>query len=86
MVAVSRLAVFGVVLPLALAAVSSEPRPATELRLVKISEEDPGTWMTEEEKFEKLTSKRIGFMDITDTMVCLTKKQNKTSLLVGSVS
>jgi hypothetical protein len=26
--------------------------------------------MTEEEKFEKLTSKRIGFMDITDTMVC----------------
>ncbi|KAJ8115216.1 hypothetical protein ONZ43_g4719 [Nemania bipapillata] len=68
MVGFSRLAVFGTVLPLALAAVSSQPRPATELRLVKISEEDPGTWMTEEEKFEKLTSKRIGFMDITDTM------------------
>ncbi|KAI1123061.1 Zn-dependent exopeptidase [Nemania abortiva] len=68
MVGFSRLAVLGTVLPLVLAAVSSEPRPATELRLVKTSEEDPGTWMTEEEKFEKLTSKRIGFMDITDTM------------------
>ncbi|RWA04921.1 hypothetical protein EKO27_g10180 [Xylaria grammica] len=68
MVGFSRLAVLGAVLPVALAAVRSEPRPATELRLVKTSEEDPGTWMTEEEKFEKLTSKRIGFMDITDTM------------------
>ncbi|KAH7133835.1 hypothetical protein EDB81DRAFT_695529 [Dactylonectria macrodidyma] len=37
------------------------------LRLVKTSEEDPGTWMTEEEKFEKLISKKIGFVDITDT-------------------
>ncbi|KAJ8129542.1 hypothetical protein O1611_g4086 [Lasiodiplodia mahajangana] len=52
MVAFSRLAVLGTVLPLVLAAVPSEPRPATELRLVKTSEEDPGTWMTEEEKFE----------------------------------
>ncbi|KAI1174253.1 Zn-dependent exopeptidase [Nemania sp. FL0916] len=64
----SRLAVLVAALPLAFAAVRSAPRPATELRLVKTSEEDPGTWMTEEEKFEKLTSKRIGFMDITDTM------------------
>jgi bacterial leucyl aminopeptidase len=76
MVGVSKLTVFGAVLlqtPLALAAVASDPRPIlskpSELRLVKISENDPGTWMTEEEKFEKLTSKRIGFMDITDTMV-----------------
>ncbi|KAI0545487.1 Zn-dependent exopeptidase [Xylaria curta] len=72
MVGFSRLAVLGAVLPLVLAAVPSEPRPIlskpAELRLVKTSEEDPGTWMTEEEKFEKLTSKRIGFMDITDTM------------------
>lgn len=60
--------VVGTIIPLALAAVRSDPRPATELRLVKISEEDAGTWMTEEEKFEKLISKRIGFMDITDTM------------------
>jgi leucyl aminopeptidase len=39
------------------------------LRLVKTSEDDPGTWMTEEEKFEKLISKKIGFMDITETIV-----------------
>uniref|UniRef100_A0A8H7NPD5 Peptide hydrolase n=1 Tax=Bionectria ochroleuca TaxID=29856 RepID=A0A8H7NPD5_BIOOC len=38
------------------------------LRLVKTSEDDPGTWMTEEEKFEKLISKKIGFMDITETI------------------
>lgn len=73
MVGFSRLAVLGAVLPLTLAAVRSEPRPilskSAELRLVKTSEEDEGTWMTEEEKFEKLISKRIGFMDITDTMV-----------------
>ncbi|KAI0535924.1 Zn-dependent exopeptidase [Xylaria digitata] len=73
MVGFSRLAVLGAVLPVALAAVRSEPRPilgqsTAELRLVKTSEEDPGTWMTEEEKFEKLISKHIGFMDITETM------------------
>lgn len=39
------------------------------LRLVKTSEDDAGTWMTEEEKFEKLISKKIGFMDITETIV-----------------
>lgn len=38
------------------------------LRLVKTSDEDPGTWMTEEEKFEKLISKKIGFADITETL------------------
>lgn len=42
---------------------------AQGLRLVKTSDEDPGTWMTEEEKFEKLISKRVGFADITDTLV-----------------
>jgi len=76
MVGISRVAVLGAILlqtPLALAAVASEPRPIlskanAELRLIKTSENDPGTWMTEEEKFEKLTSKRIGFMDITETM------------------
>ncbi|KAF2966034.1 hypothetical protein GQX73_g7556 [Xylaria multiplex] len=73
MVGFSRLAVLGAVLPVALAAVHSDPRPilgqsSAELRLVKTSEEDPGTWMTEEEKFEKLISKHIGFMDVTETM------------------
>ncbi|KAF7540797.1 hypothetical protein G7Z17_g12105 [Cylindrodendrum hubeiense] len=37
------------------------------LRLIKTSEEDPGVWLTEEEKFEKFISKKIGFMDITET-------------------
>ncbi|KAI0394619.1 Zn-dependent exopeptidase [Xylariaceae sp. FL0594] len=76
MVKISQLTLLGAILlqtPSALAAVASDPRPilskpASEFRLVKTSENDPGTWMTEEEKFEKLTSKRIGFMDITDTM------------------
>lgn len=51
--------------------------PATEapvadkadLRLIKTSEEDAGTWVTEDEKFEKYTSKGIGFIDITDITV-----------------
>lgn len=34
--------------------------------------------MTEEEKFEKLISKRIGFMDITDTMVRQLSKPSET--------
>ncbi|KAH6984304.1 hypothetical protein BKA56DRAFT_481308 [Ilyonectria sp. MPI-CAGE-AT-0026] len=38
------------------------------LRLVKTSEEDPGVWLTEEEKFDQLISKKIGFVDITDTL------------------
>ena len=42
---------------------------AQGLRLVKASDEDPGTWMTEEEKFERLISRRVGFVDITDTLV-----------------
>ncbi|KAK7425972.1 hypothetical protein QQZ08_007554 [Neonectria magnoliae] len=37
------------------------------LRLVKTSDEDPGVWLTEHEKFDKLISKKIGFVDITDT-------------------
>lgn len=72
MVGFSKLAVLGAFLPFTLAAVRSEPRPIltkpAELRLVKTSEEDQGTWMTEEEKFEKLISKNIGFMDITETI------------------
>ncbi|TGJ82951.1 hypothetical protein E0Z10_g5790 [Xylaria hypoxylon] len=73
MVGFAQIAVLVAALPVALAAVRSDARPVlstpfAELRLVKTSEEDPGTWMTEEEKFEKLTSKRIGFMDITETM------------------
>ncbi len=39
------------------------------LRLIKTSEEDPGKWVTEEERFRLYTSKRIGFYDITDITV-----------------
>lgn len=39
------------------------------LRLVKTSDEDPGVWVTEEEKFEQFISKKIGFMDVTETLV-----------------
>lgn len=49
--------------------------PATEssnieagLRLIKTSPEDPGRWVSEEEKFE-LSEQRIGFVDITDIEV-----------------
>ncbi|KAK6819653.1 hypothetical protein PG995_011051 [Apiospora arundinis] len=53
-----------------LGALTSQSLPARdeELRLVKTSEEDAGTWMTEEQKFEQLISKGIHFADITDTM------------------
>lgn len=55
-----------------LGAVASKNLPiqrAEGLRLIKTSDDDAGTWMTEEEKFEKLISKHIGFMDITETSV-----------------
>ncbi|KAK8080030.1 Leucine aminopeptidase 1 [Apiospora hydei] len=56
-----------------LSALTAQSLPARdeELRLVKTSEDDAGTWMTEEQKFEQLTSKGIHFADITDTMASL---------------
>lgn len=39
------------------------------LRLIKTSDEDPGVWVTEDEKFEQFVAKKIGFVDITDTLV-----------------
>ncbi|KAK1965014.1 peptidase family M28 [Colletotrichum eremochloae] len=36
------------------------------LRLIKTSEADPGTWVTEEQKIENYVNKNIGFVDITD--------------------
>lgn len=47
---------------------SSAPR-GSDLRLIKTSEEDPGTWVTEDEKIEKYVAKNIGFIDITDIKV-----------------
>ncbi|OHE99992.1 peptidase family M28 [Colletotrichum orchidophilum] len=50
----------------AAAPASGEVQVNSDLRLIKTSEEDPGTWVTEDDKFEKYTSKGIGFIDITD--------------------
>ncbi|KAF9869711.1 peptidase family M28 [Colletotrichum karsti] len=36
------------------------------LRLIKTSETDPGTWVTDEQKIENYVNKNIGFIDITD--------------------
>lgn len=38
-------------------------------RLIKTSEADAGTWVTEEEKITKYVAKNIGFIDITDIKV-----------------
>lgn len=40
--------------------------PRDPVRLVKTSEEDPGQWVTEQEKWELFTSRGVGFIDITD--------------------
>lgn len=42
----------------------------TTLRLIKTSETDLGTWVTEEEKLTNYVAKGIGFVDITDISVC----------------
>lgn len=48
------------------------PTPPSEgLRLVKVSEDDEGTWVTEDEKFDLFISKKINFVDVTDTWVGL---------------
>jgi hypothetical protein len=38
------------------------------LRLIKTSESDPGTWVTDEQK-EEYVANRVGFYDITDIEV-----------------
>lgn len=50
--------------------VSPPPPPTSGLRLVKISEDDAGTWMTEADKFA-LVRKHVHFVDITETLVRL---------------
>lgn len=49
--------------------------PNPLLRLVKTSEQDAGRWVTEQEKFDLFTSKRIGFYDITDITVWFPMQQ-----------
>ena len=41
-------------------------RPNNALRLIMTSPEDPGKWVTEEQKIRDYKSKGIGFVDITD--------------------
>lgn len=41
--------------------------PSEGLRLVKVSEDDEGTWVTEDQKFDLFISKKINFVDVTDT-------------------
>ncbi|KXX80851.1 Leucine aminopeptidase 1 [Madurella mycetomatis] len=39
---------------------------AAGLHLIKISPEDPGKWVTDEQKIREYTAKNIGFVDVTD--------------------
>lgn len=48
------------------AAAPTGENDAAELRLIKTSESDPGTWVTEEQKIVDYVSKDIHFVDITD--------------------
>ncbi|KAH6683558.1 leucyl aminopeptidase [Plectosphaerella plurivora] len=43
------------------------PEDKTGLRLLKTSEDDEGTWVTEEEKISEYMLKHVHFMDVTET-------------------
>lgn len=58
-----------VTLPSVIAAPSGDAPTRPLMRLVKTSESDPGQWVTEQQKFDRFTSKNIGFIDITDIKV-----------------
>lgn len=44
-------------------------RKAAGLRLIKTSPEDPGKWVTDEQKIRDYTANNIGFVDVTDISV-----------------
>lgn len=69
MVTKATLALLAAAFPLALAAPLTGSN--SELRLIKTSEDDVGQWVTEQEKFDRFTSKNIGFIDITDIKVSM---------------
>ncbi|ORY58527.1 uncharacterized protein BCR38DRAFT_500358 [Pseudomassariella vexata] len=83
MVQTLKLALLGSVIlnaSVALGAVASynvPTRQAEGLRLIKTSDDDAGTWVTEEEKFEKFISQHVGFVDITDTMALETLRVDR---------
>ncbi|KAK5994361.1 Leucine aminopeptidase 1 [Cladobotryum mycophilum] len=64
MIANTLLAVLAASAQVALAAPAAQTNSA--MRLIKTSESDRGTWMTEKQIFDNLTLKRKGFFDITD--------------------
>ncbi|KAL2172730.1 hypothetical protein VTG60DRAFT_4176 [Thermothelomyces hinnuleus] len=68
MVAPSVLALLASLAWSAVAAPATESLRATKpwLRLIKTSPEDPGQWVSEEQKIRDYKSKGIGFVDITD--------------------
>lgn len=66
------LAVLAATSHLAVAAPTDAKLAVNPRRLIKTSEEDPGQWVTEEEKDELTSeSKRTQFIDITDIQVLL---------------
>lgn len=49
---------------------SVRPIDATkDIRLIRISEDDPGVWVKDEEIFDRYIAKKIKFVDVTDTWV-----------------
>ena len=64
----STLCFFSCVVNLVIAApsIDSTGLQKKALRLIKVSESDPGTSVTEGDKIANYTPKRIGFVDMTD--------------------
>ena len=55
------------------AAIPQDARPidsAKDVRLIKTAEDDPGVWVLDKDIFDSYISKRINFVDVTDTWVC----------------
>ena len=70
---------------LAAAAPATETTDNSELRLIKTSPTDPGTWVTEEQKITDYTAKNIGFVDITDITVRLPASTTITATAMGPI-
>ena len=56
------------------------------LRLIKISESDPGKWVTEEQKITDYRAKKIDFIDVTDIKDAATLKVLNGDAAPGSNS
>ena len=74
----------------AIPATNSQEQSRSDLRLIKTSEADPGTWVTEEDKISKYRAKNINFVDITDikdaeTLARLNKFDSDTARVAAVV-